>query len=513
MKSSSFASRFLIESSDKHSASRKWLLLAAMALITLASTRLVDAQGILYFVNTTSDTVVVGACQNGNPGCSLRGAIQAANSHPGADGISIDLPAGSVINLTGVLPDIVEGVDIFGPGANLVTVRRNTAANYRIFNITDGPVSISGLTISNGSANTGGGINKSSTTVTVSNCVFRSNGASSGGAISNNGGTANINNCTFTANGANNHGGAIANTFFGTVNVSNSTFSGNIANNPTPNADGGGAICNGDLNLSQAGVLNVTNSTFTGNFGYNGGGILTVAGGSATVTNSTFSGNTAGFSSSGGGISSDSTGPVNIKSTIVALSTGGIDRDVNGSFVSSGFNLIGKVDGGSGFTDATDQTGTIALPLDPKLDPAGLQDNGGPTQTIALQPDSPAIDKGTSNGLTGSLTTDQRGTGFPRAMDYSNITNAAGGDGTDIGACEGTRLKITSITCLANGHILLQGLGMPNRPHKIEASPDLSPNSFVAFPTTPTADGTGALQYDDSTAVGRPKQFYRLRFP
>ena len=80
--------------------------------------------GILYSVNTTDDTVVVGACQNGNPGCSLRGAIQAANSHPGVDGIVLDLPAGSVINLTGALPDLTEGVDIIGPGANLVTVRR-----------------------------------------------------------------------------------------------------------------------------------------------------------------------------------------------------------------------------------------------------------------------------------------------------------------------------------------------------------------------------------------------------
>ena len=48
--------------------------------------------GIFYSVNTTSDTVVIGACQNGNPGCSLRGAIQTANSHPGVDGIGIDLP-------------------------------------------------------------------------------------------------------------------------------------------------------------------------------------------------------------------------------------------------------------------------------------------------------------------------------------------------------------------------------------------------------------------------------------
>ena len=32
--------------------------------------------------------------------------------------------------------------------------------------------------------------------------------------------------------------------------------------------------------------------------------------------------------------------------------------------------------------------------LDPLLDPAGLKDNGGPTQTIALLPGSPAINAG-----------------------------------------------------------------------------------------------------------------------
>jgi len=41
------------------------------------------------------------------------------------------------------------------------------------------------------------------------------------------------------------------------------------------------------------------------------------------------------------------------------------------------FNFIGSVDGGSGFTAATDQTGTIASPLDPKFDLDGLGHNGG----------------------------------------------------------------------------------------------------------------------------------------
>jgi hypothetical protein len=49
---------------------------------------------------------------------------------------------------------------------------------------------------------------------------------------------------------------------------------------------------------------------------------------------------------------------------------------------------------------------------------------------------SPAIDKATSNGLTGNLTTDQRGGGFPRTFNDPAIQNANGGDNTDIGAFE-----------------------------------------------------------------------------
>ncbi len=395
-----------------------------------------DQFGILYFVNTTSDTVVVGACQNGLAGCSLRGAIQAANSHIGGDGIDLNLPASSVINLTQALPDITDSVAITGAGPNVVTVRRNTGGNYRIFNVTAGPTSFSGLTISNGAGSEGGGINKTSGVATVTNCAFVGNVAGNGGGINNNGGTLNVTNCTFTGNGAGSNGGGIANNFFGTVNVSNSTFSGNTANNGDPDASGGGAICNGNINQSNAGFLNVTNSTITGNSAIRGGGVSTVAGGVMTVTNSTIVRNLSGFNSFGGGISSDSSGPVNIKNTIVALSMGAVGRDVNGIFVSSGFNLIGKVDGSTGFTAPTDQTGTIAAPLDPKLDPTGLQNHGGPTQTIALLPGSPAIDKGTANGLTGMLTTDQRGSGFPRRLDYPPIANAAGGDGTDIGSAE-----------------------------------------------------------------------------
>jgi CSLREA domain-containing protein len=217
-------------SSESAGKSRKWLLLAAIVLITLLSPGVVNAQGNLYFVNTTSDTVVIGACQNGNPNCSLRGAIQAANAHVGEDGIEIDLPAGSVINLTGALPDLTEGVGISGPGADKLTVRRSTASGtpeFRIFNVTTtGPVAFSGMTISNGSLASGDG----------------------GGIQNVNSDPVNITNCVLSGNAAPGHGGGISNSRI--VNVTNST----------PNIDING---NGIIDGDEAWIQSVASITTT----------------------------------------------------------------------------------------------------------------------------------------------------------------------------------------------------------------------------------------------------------
>ena len=82
----------------------------------------------------------------------------------------------------------------------------------------------------------------------------------------------------------------------------------------------------------------------------------------------------------------------------------------SGAFTSQGHNLIGETDGSSGWV-SSDLTGTIARPLNPLLAPLG--NNGGPTQTMALLPGSPAIDAG-SNALAvdangNPLVYDQRG--------------------------------------------------------------------------------------------------------
>ena len=156
----------------------------------------------------------------------------------------------------------------------------------------------------------------------------------------------------------------------------------------------------------------MTNSTFSGNYNNGpgaGGGILNANASTLTLTNSTLSGNS---SLQGGGIFNVST--LTINNTIVAHSTGG---DIFSTHtISSSNNLI--QDGSGGLT------GTITG--DPLLGP--LQNNGGPTQTMAPLPGSPAIDAGNNRLIPPGVTTDQRGTGFPR------IVNGT----VNIGAFEGS---------------------------------------------------------------------------
>jgi CSLREA domain-containing protein len=345
-----------------------------------------------FVVNSTADTDD-SSCDpvgTGN-GCTLREAINAANADAGVETITFDStvfasPGPYTINLTSALPDITEDVTIQGPGANVLTVKRNTGGNYRIFNVTaTGTVTFSGLTISNGNL-PGGGIQNAST------------------------GTVNVTNSTLSGNSSLN-GGGIFNNSTGTVNVTNSTLSGNSANT------GGGIFDN-------AGTVNVTNSTLSGNSAGSGGGIFDNAG-TVNVTNSTLSGNSA--ASNSGGIQNLG-GTVTIKSTIVAGNSAPTGPDINGTVNSEGFNLIKSTSGAT--INETLNAGTNITGQDPQLNP--LANNGGPTLTHSLQCTSPAIDKGKAFGLT----TDQRGGTRPFDFADSVYPNATGGDGSDIGAYE-----------------------------------------------------------------------------
>lgn len=106
---------------------------------------------VTFTVNSLLDTPDVtpgdGTCANANGACTLRAAIQEANSFLGDD--TINISTAGTINLTGALPILSSNITINGPGSGLLTVRRDTGGNYRIFQ-SSGTSSISGLTITNG---------------------------------------------------------------------------------------------------------------------------------------------------------------------------------------------------------------------------------------------------------------------------------------------------------------------------------------------------------------------------
>ena len=169
--------------------------------------------------------------------------------------------------------------------------------------------------------------------------------------------------------------------------------------------------------------------TISGNTGAVGGGIFIDTTAAITISNSTISGNTSpGASGEGGGLFVTAGSSIKLRSTIVAKNVASVrpDIDSGGTVTSQGYNLIGNNSGVIITSTTGDQIGTAASPIDPLLGP--LQDNGGSTQTQALLPNSKAIDKGDSGGVT----TDQRG--LARPVDSPGITNP--GDGSDVGAYE-----------------------------------------------------------------------------
>jgi hypothetical protein len=103
----------------------------------------------------------------------------------------------------------------------------------------------------------------------------------------------------------------------------------------------------------------------------------------------------------------DSGGTLIAWNTILSGNRGekGLSLDLEGVLTSQGHNLIGDTQGGSGFVSSD------LLNVNPLLGP--LQDNGGPTQTMALLLASPAIAAGDP---TDAPAYDQRGPGFPRLV-------------------------------------------------------------------------------------------------
>jgi CSLREA domain-containing protein len=329
---------------------------------------------------TTTDDHNDGACTVGD--CTLREAVNAAN----ADGLdsTINLAAGATYTFATNDPQ---------------NTYRDTALAYLVSDNAAGH----DLTI-NGNGAT---IARSSAGGTQSLRFFVVNG---GADIS-------INNVTFS-NGKNPYGGAIVNGNGpnAKLTLTGCTFSGNSTSTL------GGAIFNQDSTLT------ITNCTFSGNSASGngeGGALYNYGSGTVTINNSTLAFNSA--TNSGGAIYNVNT--LTLNSSIVAQNSAPNSPDIYkaGGSVSGDYNLIESSDGWSFNTGGTHNI----VGRNPRFADEGLADNGGPTKTIALKSNSPALDKGKDFSSTGK---DQRGQTRPK--EQANRTNASGGDGSDIGAYE-----------------------------------------------------------------------------
>jgi CSLREA domain-containing protein len=418
------------------------ILLCALALALLSAGA---AEARTYTVNTRTDPKPNGCTPDD---CTLREAIIAANGSAGAD--TIVLPGRSYVlaqastsedrAANGDL-DVRGRLRIVHPGRGTATI--NAKKVDRVFDISRATVTLDKLTIKGGYSNEddgadGGGIligDGGRATVTILRSRVIGNrapwlGADGGGIDADGSGQVKIVDSEVSRNDSGGNGGGIEASpdgrmliqrttiarnkaaqaggvmvFAPPVRIVDSTISNNLAA-ASPNVDGDG----GGIYVAGRGRLQLTNSTLAGNRAYtSGGGIFADAGGHAAISFATIAFNRADSDGRAGG----TTGGVHLRTTgvqvpatarvsnsIVALNleVGGMAADCGGiGFLGMAVNLVSTTSQGP----CSD--GTPIVSAEPLLGP--LRRNGGPTATIALLPNSPAI--GAAEGRAPRF--DQRG--------------------------------------------------------------------------------------------------------
>ncbi len=431
--------------------------LAACLSILLAATAAGGAA--VAHVDSTPQTraatpaIAVGNCDDDGPG-SLRATIAAA-----ASGDTIDLSAltcATISLTTGFIGIAQDDLTLIGPGAANLAIDAGTVSGV-LRHTGTGTLSIAGLTISHGqytgSTPLGGCIysagNVDLTNSTVAYCQVNGSGTMAlGGAIYTQGdltlASSTVTQSEVHATGAAAHGGGVY--VHGDFDAAYSMISYNQTYaGPINGGVGGGAVV--------AGATHVRHSTFYYNGAYAVGGLYTygdvtldsstiarngashaagmravfISGSpSATIVNSTIAYNHA-FATVGGlnliipATIENSTIAFNeansglggvlmsnyallLDSTIIAKNTGFGDPD--------DFDAYGS----PAITGANDLVIMSSAPMPPGTltdDPllGTLANNGGSTMTLSLTAGSPAIDMG---GIGASITTDQRGLGYPR---------------------------------------------------------------------------------------------------
>ena len=350
--------------------------------------------------------------------------LAAAISSAGSGGtVVLSCPSSQDVPFTSVVT-IGQSVTLdAGSSPGTITLDGQNATG--LFNVTAGPFTIKSLTLSNAAP----GAILGSGSLIVKDSVLSHNqiGIQASGDLD-------VTGTTFAGNWTDRECAAAICGQGPMLTVTDSTFVDNTAsaNNDPPNSSYGAIDTSSKLTITGSTFVNnspgavgafssdpmsISNSTFSGNWG----GVMTVALGTLTITDSTISGNTGVFLSA---LTSLAPGTIALGGDIISGNPGGnctpYSQEFNGMISDDGYNV--SDDSSCGFTngvkgDIVGALGSIVL--------GAPADNGGPTETMAIQPKSPAVDAiPATSGLCPS--TDQRG--FSRAT--------AGGSDCDAGSYE-----------------------------------------------------------------------------
>ena len=252
-------------------------------LNTSAVFSLTNIQTYSLVVNSTQDLPRLIAGQN-----SLRAAINYADTLTGPQTITFDptvfgttpqtiILAGGPLTLTNAATTTIDG-----PGAAMLTVSGDDAS--RVFDVEKGSAALSGLTVSGGMADNGGGLYNNGGTLSLTDCTVSGNSASAdgGGLLSSSDSTLSLIDCTVSDNTAGVNGGGLYSQALGRFALTNCTVCGNTAG-----VNGGGLFIGGSTIDADP------NCTVSGNTaGATGGGLYVFD--TPTLTNTLIAGNTGG---------------------------------------------------------------------------------------------------------------------------------------------------------------------------------------------------------------------------
>lgn len=340
-------------------------------------------------------------------------ATQVTNGNDSGAGslrqIIADACAGSTITFSGAVAavdltsaELLIAKDLIIDGGLGVTVARQAAApNFRIFTVSAGStVVFDSLTVSNGNVGDDGGGIHNSGNLTVLDSVISGNASAAGnggGGIANSG-ILFVDNTTIALNSASFAGGGLVQINGGSATLSRCALIGNSAQQ-------GGAATSQSVSANAS--LTIDNCTISGNSASIAApallNISTGAGTTATLTlkNSTIANNTGPGSAITTGVNAGAANTT-LQNNIYAGNSGtNVDTAAPGVTTSLGNNLSDDATGGGGPGDL--------INTDPLL--ATLANYGGPTQTHALLPGSPAINAANNAAAPPA---DQRGIARPQ---------------------------------------------------------------------------------------------------